>query len=89
MNYDVDFLDRRSTDASVSTRRSGDDYRMGGLGRSRGRRAVFNIDKVRGMYDEVDEDACGSDEAESSLEGGFMRMYVHICMYALYVSLTS
>lgn len=32
-----------------------DDFRMGGLGRSRGRKAVFDMQKVRGMYDDCDE----------------------------------
>ena len=66
----IDIVDIMPTSSLVPTSCSGDDYRMGGLGRSRGRRAVFNINKVRGMYDDVDEDAdsCASND-ESSLVG--------------------
>ena len=32
------------------------DFRMGGIGRSRGRKSLFKIDKIRGLYDQLDID---------------------------------
>ncbi len=49
---------------STSSASSGD-FRMGGLGRSRGRQAQFQMSRVRGMYDDADVDDVQDDEHEA------------------------
>ena len=50
---------------SVDHYSNGSAFRAGGIGRSRGRRAAFNLNRIEGMYD----DCVVEDEGDDGLEG--------------------